>query len=533
MKVFSKLLIVLILLLITSIIKCNTILPPPAESGFISTSDLLIYLHTDRSYYSPGESVFFKAYVLGHPTNKSSLSEDSLHVALYDQEGNEVAGKLFLIDNSLFSGDFEIPNAISQGNYILVASSGVINDGIPEKIFSKVIEIRQSEIITFLVLDDSLYNPGSTLTAHVSFTREENKPASINFNYVLTGSKGEIASGKGKSDNQGKAVLSIKLPEFDKDEILKLFITPSFKDNPPSTAIIIPTPFNRTSTVNSSAALQSEKLKHLNIQLKTVRLADEKLKLDINVTNDNGVPIMANLSVSASNLVSYLNSSGNENLVTYSYQKHNLPDTEPDIRKYSARTLLRLTQTPGKPFIIQSKNNIKKLHRNTKSNLISTQGYPSERSIFDVIMRIKPYHIENGKITFGVNTMNTINNQDGALIVVDGIKMGTNIEILNSIPVPDIAHINVSTNPMDIQRYTALNNVGLIEIFMKKNFSPEETDEIKTGSNTLCWKPNLITDSSGKATITFSGSNSYNEVLITVEGIAANGLTGSSYQIFK
>jgi hypothetical protein len=126
--------------------------------------------------------------------------------------------------------------------------------------------------------------------------------------------------------------------------------------------------------------------------------------------------------------------------------------------------------------------------------------------------------------------MNSINNQDGALIVVDGIKMGTDASVLSTIPVSDIAHINASTNTMDIQKYSGMNNVGVIEIYTKKNSSvlKKEANVAKAKSNLLFWGPDIITDNSGKASINFINNNLSPEILISVDGIAANGLSGSS-----
>jgi hypothetical protein len=145
-------------------------------------------------------------------------------------------------------------------------------------------------------------------------------------------------------------------------------------------------------------------------------------------------------------------------------------------------------------------------------------------------MSIKPYHIENGKITFGIGTMNSLNNLDGALIIVDGIKMGTDASILGTIPVQDIAHISASTNVMDIQRYSSMNSVGIIEITMKKSgdLAKKEGNAAKTKSNILFWEPNVMTDRSGKTSVSFLNNNQSDELLITVEGVAANGLSGSS-----
>ncbi len=94
----------------------------------------------------------------------------------------------------------------------------------------------------------------------------------------------------------------------------------------------------------------------------------------------------------------------------------------------------------------------------------------SSSSILDAIRAIKPYTIESGQIVF-FGTVNSIHFQSGALIVIDGQKMGTQADILNSISPFDVEEINVSLDPIDIQKYTGLNSVGVIEITTKSGKS--------------------------------------------------------------
>ncbi len=500
-------------------------------------SNFIVYLHIDRSYYMPGDSILFKAYVLDDSDNKSKSNNDTLHLALLDQDGLEVASGVFPLNNSQIRGNIDLPDYLTEGNYILIASYNLKNNLSPEKIFSSVIEIRESvesDLKTDLSLTDTLYESGSLLTAQIRFSGKDNKPVPVSFTYQLNGTSGEILSGKSKASSDGMATLKFQLPAFDNKEIIKLLVTPSYKGTKTITGLVIPTRFNYTGgKKHNDINMSANEFKHLNIQLNTLRLQNEKVQLDISVTDDQGIPIKANLSVSASNIIPHQLSSGNDNIISYSKMKGSpaAGNSISDINKYFTQYLQQITQSPGSPFIVPEKNNSKKLFRKERSaNQKKQEGYSSDRNIFDILMSIKPYHLENGKITFGISNMNSINNLDGALIIVDGIKMGTNASILNTIPVPDIARITASTNVLDIQRYSALNSVGIIEITMKKTgeFVKKEEDVHKNKSNTLFWGPDIITDSSGKASINFFNNNLSDKILISVEGIATNGLSGSS-----
>lgn len=492
-----------------------------------------VYLHTDRSYYLAGESIMFKAYILEDPNNRSNPINDTLHLSFLDQDGLEISSANFPLDNSQIAGNIKLPDILTDGNYILIASTRSTNNLSPEKMFSRVIEIRKSfeyDIITDLSLTDTLYESGSLLTAKIRFSGKGNKPVSASFSYKLNGVSDEILSGKSKANAEGIADLKIQLPAFDNKESLKLIVMPSANGIKNITGVVIPTRFNYTDRKKqNNRNISANEFKHLNVQITTGRLNDDKVQVDITVIDDKGIPVMGSLSVSASNIIPNHLSVENDNIVWYSNLKQTTGNSNMDKRNYFTRILLQTTQSPGIPFVVQEKNNVKKLRRKEESvSQNSQKGYSSDRNIFDILMQIKPYHMENGKITFGISSLNSVNNLDGALIIVDGVKMGTDASILNTIPVPDIARISVSTNLMEIQRYSAMNNVGIIEIFMKKTdeFVKNGEDAASVKNNTLFWGPDIITDNSGKASVSFLNNEKSSEILVSVEGISAGGVAG-------
>ena len=544
MKTLSKVILAVILLIFCSNINGHdlSLLHTQPDSKY---SEGIPYLHTDRSYYLAGETIFFKAYIIEESADKSNPVNDTLHVSLLDQEGLKVASGIFPLNNNMITGEIELPDFLNEGNYILIAYTGSTDNLSPEKMFSNIIEIRElteRDLNTDLSLKDTIYEPGSLLTAQIRFSKKDNDPVPASFTYTLNGNSGEILQGKDKANSEGIANLKLQLPKFDKNDNLKLLIIPSYKKNNIITGVVIPTPFNLNGRkVPGIGNLSANEFKHLNLELKTDKEKageDEKILLNINVTDEKGLPVMTNLSVSASNIISKHKDFDNGNIVTYAFRK-SIPSASysyEDIIKYFTNYLLQVTQSPGIQYIVQERNNTKKLIRKEKEvNQKKQEGYSPDRSIFDILMSIKPYHMENNKITFGISTMNSLNNIDGALIVVDGIKMGTDASILSTLPVLDIAHISASTNIMDIQKYSGMNNVGVIEVTMKKtsDFVKKEEGVAKIKNNTLFWGPDIITDLSGKASVSFLNNNQSSEVLITVEGRAANGLSGSSTFRYK
>ncbi len=184
----------------------------------------------------------------------------------------------------------------------------------------------------------------------------------------------------------------------------------------------------------------------------------------------------------------------------------------------------------------------------------------SATSLIDVIRSMKPFTLMNGQIVF-YGTINSINAQSGALIVIDGQKMGTQIDALNNISPYDVEKINISLDPMDIQRYTGLNNVGIIEITTKRGGSdmtagavtqPEEqlyrdgyriprnflTTEALQGESgkdlrtTLYWNPGLETGPSGTTTFSIPLSDIKSGFIISATAITREGRIVEAQQRF-
>jgi len=168
----------------------------------------------------------------------------------------------------------------------------------------------------------------------------------------------------------------------------------------------------------------------------------------------------------------------------------------------------------------------------------------SGSSITDVIKMIKPYQIVDGdKIVFPGGS-NSLMAQDGALIVLDGQKMGTSASVLNTISPYDIESINISTSPVEISRYTGLNSVGLIEIRTRRGESPEKlkiTQNKGSGQEfrgdkqetTLYWSPALSLNNEGEVRIQVPATEIKGDFQVEVKVIDKKGRLGQSITVLK
>lgn len=99
------------------------------------------YVQTDKDFYTNGETIWFKAYVLSGVTHKISDKSKVVYVELVDTNETVIARRKLFIGEDGANGDIVIPNEIVEGSYLLRAyTKYMMNDENPV-IFQKEIPI--------------------------------------------------------------------------------------------------------------------------------------------------------------------------------------------------------------------------------------------------------------------------------------------------------------------------------------------------------------------------------------------------------
>ena len=100
---------------------------PTRGQNVLEQSDLSfyheqIYIQTDKPYYYPGETIWFKGYMNYHmPAWRDSLSR-TVYVDLIERTTKAIlSSKIIRIDSGFFHNDFVVPNTLIEGNIYLRA----------------------------------------------------------------------------------------------------------------------------------------------------------------------------------------------------------------------------------------------------------------------------------------------------------------------------------------------------------------------------------------------------------------------------
>jgi hypothetical protein len=183
-----------------------------------------LYLHFDKEYYSPGDTIWFKAYQV----NASSHQPDSLSRIIYVDlisPKNALVSQLKLISGSGFShGDFSLSDTLQLGNYRVRAYTNWMRNFDPAFFYTKAIPVYSLDAITATVnlKADATIKPKAPIVSDSLSTTK--LPIDVQFfpegGYLLDGLpvkvafKATLPSGKGGelkgniTDDEGQFITS-------------------------------------------------------------------------------------------------------------------------------------------------------------------------------------------------------------------------------------------------------------------------------------------------------------------------------------
>ncbi|MDO5970378.1 TonB-dependent receptor plug domain-containing protein [Flavivirga aquimarina] len=175
-----------------------------------------IYTQTDRSFYFPGETIWFKSYIVSEANTISSIS-DIMNAELISPKGTSVRKIKLSIENGYAYGDFDINNSWVGGIYTLKMYTNWMRNFGEDAFFTKKITIQKivkPNLLLNLKFEKEGYGKASTVIANFEVKDLKNKPLKnkeITFETSIKGKK--ITSKTITTNNKGKANPTFVLPD--------------------------------------------------------------------------------------------------------------------------------------------------------------------------------------------------------------------------------------------------------------------------------------------------------------------------------
>jgi hypothetical protein len=116
-----------------------------------------VYLNTDRDYYSPGDDIWFKAYLIDASEMLLSNHSNNLHVELISPDSKIVDSRIIKLDEGLGNGDFQLSGNLQSGLYRLRAYTNYMRNFGDQLFFMKDITIINSSDTNDELFDRTRY----------------------------------------------------------------------------------------------------------------------------------------------------------------------------------------------------------------------------------------------------------------------------------------------------------------------------------------------------------------------------------------
>ncbi len=126
-----------------------------------------ILLHTDRTTYLAGETIWLKGSIVDAWFYLPLAFSSAVYIELLDAAYIPVYQGIIGVNNSIAAGHIDLPSGLKSGNYVIRAYTSWMKNGPSDNVFTSCIRIINTEIITELVkpvkedLADVIFSPES------------------------------------------------------------------------------------------------------------------------------------------------------------------------------------------------------------------------------------------------------------------------------------------------------------------------------------------------------------------------------------
>jgi len=172
-----------------------------------------VHVHFDKQYYSIGEDIWFKAYIVNAEKNELSALSKVLYVDFIDDQDSIRATTVLPIVNGLSSGAITLSDSIfNAGNYRLRAYTKWMQNFDEDFMFTKKISIGDAWSASNIIAGADFTKKDKKTTARITFQNaSDNAPvAGKAVTYEIKKNNRILSSGKVVTDVNGEANVSLQ-----------------------------------------------------------------------------------------------------------------------------------------------------------------------------------------------------------------------------------------------------------------------------------------------------------------------------------
>ncbi|HFA51557.1 MAG TPA: TonB family protein [Bacteroidetes bacterium] len=174
-----------------------------------------VYLQFDRSYFEPGEAIWFNAYLRDANSLKPSPKSEVLYAELIAPNGSVLKKITLLAKDGTAAGDFQLDKTAAGGMYKIRAYTNWMRN--TNDAFERDIQVQASVLPRLRMELDFMrkaYGPGDAVEVKIDLNTLANEPLSKHHFWATASLDGQqFTKVEGHTDGGGRAYLKFDLPK--------------------------------------------------------------------------------------------------------------------------------------------------------------------------------------------------------------------------------------------------------------------------------------------------------------------------------
>jgi hypothetical protein len=175
-----------------------------------------VHLHLDKSYYTAGDTIWFKGYTVVGPLHQLSAISHVLNVELINGSNKIVKALKLAMPNGITNGDIILPDSLTAGTYHVRAYTNWMRNYSTAYFYNTAIKVANpviNKVFTKATYAYSSQNNQPVINAHIAYVNLNGEPyMGREVKYNLMQNNRPIISGAGVTDNAGNINITASQP---------------------------------------------------------------------------------------------------------------------------------------------------------------------------------------------------------------------------------------------------------------------------------------------------------------------------------
>lgn len=177
-----------------------------------------VYLHTSHVFFTPGEELFYKIYVVNAQDLRPNQLSKRVFVEVISPAGAVLEKQQYEVTDGYAQGSFLFGSNAPGGTYTLRAYTSWMRNEKPRTIFSRqitLLKVISPRVLMKLDFPRKGYGPGDEVVAEYSMKNLQQKAiAQFPVQYTISIGGSVLLSGVATTDTAGKARITFRLPDI-------------------------------------------------------------------------------------------------------------------------------------------------------------------------------------------------------------------------------------------------------------------------------------------------------------------------------